>query len=209
MKQIAVLNYGLGNVRSVSNALAGVGAKAYLTDDPRTIQVADALVIPGVGAFPKGMECLISSGLNEEILNYALSGRPILGICLGMQLLFKSGNEFVSTKGLGLIDGDVSKIPLAPHIGRLPHICWSEVNPTCHGAETIFKSGKGQKNKFYFVHSFAATAVPTESIGATVRYCGLEIIAAVQKGNIWGTQFHPEKSGRNGLELLRGFVESG
>ncbi|MDP2240453.1 MAG: imidazole glycerol phosphate synthase subunit HisH [Burkholderiales bacterium] len=208
MKNIVVLDYGLGNVRSVSNALRAIGASAEVSHDEATILRADGLIIPGVGAFPHGMANLVESGLIPVIRKYIESGRPVLGICLGMQLLFEKGTEFFSTDGLGLIPGTVSIIPILPNEGRLPHIAWTTIRPSEQGRETMFDGFSDKEMRFYFLHSYAATGVKTENLSATVSYLGHDIVAAVQNGNVWGTQFHPEKSGPSGLRVLQNIISS-
>lgn len=208
MKKIVVLNYGLGNVRSVGNAISAIGANADVSRDEHSIMQADGLIIPGVGAFPQGMANLIESGLVEVIRKYIDSGRPVLGICLGMQLLFDKGTEFVPTDGLGLISGSVDIIPVSPEVGRLPHIAWSAICPTEQGRQKMFAGLTDSEMRFYFVHSYAATGVKPDNISATVSYLGNNIVAAVQSGNVWGTQFHPEKSGPSGLHLLKNFINT-
>jgi glutamine amidotransferase len=208
MKKILVLGYGLGNVRSVGNALRAIGANADVSHDEQTIMQADGLVVPGVGAFPQGMANLVRSGLVEVIRKYIDSGRPVLGICLGMQLLFDKGTEFIPTDGLGLIPGSVDIIPVAPGEGRLPHIAWSAICPTEQGRQTMFAGLSDNEMRFYFVHSYAATGVKPDNLSATVSYLGNKIVAAMQSGNVWGTQFHPEKSGPSGLHLLKNFISN-
>lgn len=208
MKKIAVLGYGLGNVRSVGNALRAIGADADVSHDEHTVMRADGLVIPGVGAFPQGMANLVESGLVGVIRKYIDSGRPVLGICLGMQLLFDKGTEFVPTEGLGLIPGSVDIIPVAPGESRLPHIAWSAVCPTEQGRQKLFAGLSDSEMRFYFVHSYAAKGVSLDNLSATVSYLGNKIVAAVQSGNVWGTQFHPEKSGPSGLHLLKNFIDN-
>lgn len=208
MKKIVVLNYGLGNVRSVGNALRAIGASADVSHDERTIMQADGLIIPGVGAFPHGMANLVESGLVGVIRKYIDSGRPVLGICLGMQLLFDKGTEFAPTDGLGLITGSVDIIPVSPDVGRLPHIAWSTICPTEQGRQKMLEGLTDSEMRFYFVHSYAATGVKSDNISATVSYLGNNIVAAVQSGNVWGTQFHPEKSGPSGLHLLKNFINN-
>lgn len=208
MKKIVVLNYGLGNVRSVGNALCAIGASADVSHDEDAIMNSDGLVIPGVGAFPHGMANLVESGLVGLIQKYIDSDRPVLGICLGMQLLFDKGTEFVPTDGLGLITGSVDIIPVSPDVGRLPHIAWSTICPTEQGRQKMFAGLTDSEMRFYFVHSYAATGVKPDNISATVSYLGKNIVAAVQRGNVWGTQFHPEKSGPSGLHLLKNFINN-
>jgi glutamine amidotransferase len=209
MKRIVVLNYGLGNVRSVSNALRAVGAEASVSCNEREIAQADGLIIPGVGAFPHGMANLTKSGLIEVIHKYIDSGRPVLGICLGMQLLFEKGAEYQMTQGLSLISGSVEIIPVKPEEGRLPHIAWSTIYPADIARQTMFAGLTDCEMRFYFVHSYAAMGVKLENLSATVKYMDRDVVAAVQKNNIWGTQFHPEKSGPSGLQVLRNFVRYG
>lgn len=206
MKKIVILNYGLGNVRSVSNALRAIGTEAEVTSDEHAIAQSDGLIIPGVGAFPHGMANLTESGLIEVIHKYIDSERPVLGICLGMQLLFERGTEYQMTQGLSMICGSVEIIPVKSEEGRLPHIAWSMIKPTEIGRQTMFAGMSDKEMRFYFVHSYAATKVQAQDISATVDYMGHEIVAAVQKKNVWGTQFHPEKSGPSGLWVLRNFI---
>lgn len=208
MKKIVVLSYGLGNVRSVGNALRAIGANVDVSHDEHSIMQADGLIIPGVGAFPHGMANLVESGLVGVIRKYIDSGRPVLGICLGMQLLFDKGTEFVPTDGLGLITGSVDIIPVSPDVGRLPHIAWSTICPTEQGRQKMFAGLTDSEMRFYFVHSYAATGVKPDNISATVPYLGNNIVAAVQSSNVWGTQFHPEKSGPSGLHLLKNFINN-
>ena len=208
MKKIAILNYGLGNVRSVCNAVVTCGAEAEISFDKNCIMTSDGLILPGVGAFPQGMSNLLNGGLDEVIREYIATGRPVLGICLGMQLLFDRSMEFIETKGLGLINGSVEIIPIHPHIGRLPHIAWSEVTPSEEGRQKMFEGLSENEMRMYFVHSYTATSVSLNNISATVSYFGNKIVAAVHSGNIWGTQFHPEKSGPNGLHLLKNFIKN-
>jgi glutamine amidotransferase len=208
MKKVVVLDYGLGNVRSVSNALRAIGTEAEVTCDELAIAQADGLIIPGVGAFPHGMGNLTKSGLIEVIHKYIDSGRPVLGICLGMQLLFEKGTEYQKTQGLSLISGSVEIIPVKPEEGRLPHIAWSTIKPTEMWRQTMFAGMPDKEMRFYFVHSYAATGVQAQDISATVDYMGCEIVAAVQRKNVWGTQFHPEKSGPPGLRVLQNFISN-
>jgi len=207
MKKIIVLNYGLGNVRSVSNALQAIGVSSEISRDKQVILQADALIIPGVGAFPQGMSNLAQFGLIEVINQYINFGGPVLGICLGMQLLFERGSEYNISQGLSHLSGSVEIIPVKSEEGRLPHIAWSSINPSELGRKTMFAGLADNKLRFYFVHSYAATQIDTKNLSATVNYLGHEIVAAVQKENVWGTQFHPEKSGPSGLHVLQNFIK--
>jgi glutamine amidotransferase len=206
MKKIVVLDYGMGNVRSVANALRRIGAEPEVSRDPDTLERADALVIPGVGAFPRAMENLAGADLLARIHEFVASGRPVLGICIGMQILFDHGLEYGDTPGLGLIGGAVEKIPVAPEEGRLPHIAWSTVTATELGRSGLLAGLTEKEMRFYFVHSYSATGVDESDLVATAEYLGHRITAAVQRGNVYGTQFHPEKSGPSGLRVLANFV---
>lgn len=205
-KKIVVLDYSLGNVRSVSNALRLIGASSSVTRDLAEIERCDGLIIPGVGAFPRAMQNLREMGLIDPIRDFMRSGRPLLGICLGMQILFDDGTEFEATKGLGLIPGRVDRIPVSPSEGRLPHIAWSLVRLQAQAGRQLFAGMDAEQLRFYFVHSFAATQVPPEYVTGTVDYLGHEIVAAVCRDNVYGTQFHPEKSAASGLQILGNFV---
>jgi len=206
VKRIVILSYGLGNIRSVSNAFRSIGVNAEISLDKNFIMSAHGLVIPGVGSFPHGMASLIKLGLIDVIQNYVASGRPVLGICLGMQMLFNRGSEFLKTDGLGLISGSVDQIKITQNNGRLPHIAWSKISPTNLGRKKMFAGMSDEEMRFYFVHSYAANGVSEENVSAIVPYLGINIVAAVESGNIWGTQFHPEKSGLNGLHILKNFL---
>lgn len=205
-KKIAILNYGLGNIRSVNNAVVANGAIPIITDQEHEIMSADGLIVPGVGAFPRAMEYLERTGLDDVIRRYVNSGKGILGICLGMQILFENGDEYEPTDGLSLIPGNVCKISTKLNKERLPHIKWSHVD--LHEHSNLMFSNIAMGTRFYFVHSYAAINVPCEFVAATVNYGSSEIIAAVVRDNIWGTQFHPEKSGPQGLSLLNNFIKN-
>lgn len=206
MKQIAILDYGLGNIRSVSNAFSLVGAEPLVSRERAVIDECAGLVIPGVGAFGMAMTNLASRGLVDLVHGYVRSGRPVLGICLGMQILFDSGTEFGLASGLGILPGQVNRIPVGAGEGRLPHIAWTRVRPSEQGAATLFEGLVPDLLKFYFVHSFAPAAVPAQVVAATATYCGHEFVAAALRENVWATQFHPEKSGPSGLSLISNFV---
>jgi imidazole glycerol-phosphate synthase subunit HisH len=205
-KKIAILNYGLGNVRSVNNALLTLGATPQITSDENEIMQSSGLIIPGVGAFPQAMTNLSALGIQDVIYRFIKTGRPVFGICLGMQLLFEKSYEFGVTNGLGLIPGKVEKIPVLPSEGRLPHIRWSFVTPSEEASKTMFRNLSKDEMRFYFVHSYAATGVSQNHLAATVSYLSHNMVAAVQSENIWGAQFHPEKSGRSGLQLIENFI---
>jgi glutamine amidotransferase len=197
---VALLNYGMGNLTSATMALEHVGASVELTNDHDRVRAADAVVLPGVGAFPKAMEAVNRLGLDELIRERHESGVPIIGICLGMQLLFESSSELGGSVGIGLVKGVVE--PLDAQGLKVPQIGWNEVE---------FREGKqlgkglGGAAAMYHVHSFAVKPADPAVIAGTATY-GTEFVSAIEDGNLFGVQFHPEKSSRDGLALLRNFV---
>jgi glutamine amidotransferase len=201
MTTIAVVDYGMGNRRSVEKALEHVGARALITRAPATLEQADALVLPGVGAFPHGMRNLTERGLDERIRAAAAAGTPVLGICLGMQLLFQRSLEHELTDGLGLLAGEVS--PLDAGGLRIPHIGWNDVRFERPSPLTAGLPDEGCA--FYHVHSLAARPDDPADVVATTEY-GERFATVVGHGNVFGVQFHPEKSSRDGLALLSNFV---
>ena len=200
---IAIIDYGLGNLFSLQSSLNAIGAESVVTDDPETIRRADRLILPGVGAFRDAAARLKESGLDRLIWEEAQSGKLLLGICLGMQLLFDESLEFGRYPGLGLIRGTVAPIPVPDKkLYKLPQIGWNALHLT--KAHPLF-AGIREGDHVYFVHSYHGTDCEEDTI-ATTEY-GTEVTAAVAKENIWGTQFHPEKSGQVGLSILRAFTE--
>jgi glutamine amidotransferase len=206
MNRICVLDYGVGNLRSVSNAIAAAGAEAVVSSDPAVALAADGMVVPGVGAFPHVLGRLRDSGLDKVVTAAVSRGSPVLGICVGMQLLFEKGLEFEPVPGLGFFQGTVERIvePASPI--RLPHIAWTVVKADSAVSGMMFSGIPEIDRRFYFLHSFAASGVPEEFVAARARYEGQDIVAAVRRDRLWGTQFHPEKSGAAGLQLLRNFI---
>jgi len=203
--KVGVLDFGVGNITSIINALGAVGANPIRATTPDLVAKSTHLVLPGVGAFSSGMRRLRESGLTESLLSHVNSlNRPILGICLGMQMLTNVSYEFGSYAGLGLIRGHVEKLPNEAPVLDLPHIGWSEV--TYAPNMTLF-SGIDQLSDFYFLHSFHVSVEQNCRI-ATARH-GINFVAALEVDNIFGTQFHPEKSQTNGLRLLKNFVNAG
>jgi imidazole glycerol-phosphate synthase subunit HisH len=199
---IAIVDYRMGNRRSVQKALEHVGARADITADPVALRDADALVLPGVGAFPQGMRNLRELGLDEQIRAAAQAGTPVLGICLGMQLLFGRSDEHEPTDGLGLIPGQVSRLRTSGL--RIPHIGWSEVTFERPSPLTAGLPSGGAA--FYHVHSLAARPRDAADIVGSTEY-GERFATIVVRRNVYGVQFHPEKSSGDGLTLLRNFVE--
>ena len=194
---IAVLDYGIGNLRSAEKALEHVGAVAVLTADADEIAQADAVVLPGVGAFGRCREALAKTGLDEAALNAVASGRPFLGICVGMQLLYDSSEESPGIAGLGVFAGTVRR--LQPGV-KQPQMQWNQLS--LMNDSPLFE-GLGENPWMYFVHSFAAE--PSQYLLATCEYGG-SVVAAAQRELVFATQFHPEKSGQAGLAVLRNFV---
>ena len=189
---LAIVDYKAGNLTSVRNAFAALGVEAQVTRDPAVIRAAERVVFPGVGAAGSAMANLRALGLEEAVRGAATSGRPFLGICLGMQILFEHSEEDGGVDTLGILPGRVRRFPDVPGF-KVPEIGWNQVRIKDGGA----KDGL----EYYFVHSYYAEVVP-ETVGFT-EYAGVTFTALVKKGNLWACQFHPEKSGRVGLELLK------
>ena len=198
---IAIVDYGMGNRRSVEKALEHVGAGPRLTADHDTIRAADGVVVPGVGAFPEAMRRLSAAGLNALIRERAEAGVPVLGLCLGMQLLFEASDEHEGAAGLGLLPGRVTALR-AP---RVPHIGWNLVTFERPSALT---EGLGDAAAFYHVHSLAPEPAAEDDVVGRGEY-GERFVSIVERGNVMGVQFHPEKSSRDGLALLRNFAKAG
>jgi imidazole glycerol-phosphate synthase subunit HisH len=195
--RLAVLDYGIGNLRSAEKAFQHAGGDAVLTADPAVIDAADAVVLPGVGAFGRCREALAATGLDEVALGAIDSGRPFIGICVGMQLLFESSEESPGVPGLGVLPGSVRRLPDGV---KRPQMQWNQVDVV---VPSPLWDGLGDRPWMYFVHSYAADRSP-DTI-ATCDYGG-PVVAAVRRGNVVATQFHPEKSGRSGLALLGNVV---
>ena len=200
---IAIIDYGVGNLFSLCSSVKKIGAEAVVTSDPGVIAGADKLILPGVGAFGDAIAKLRSTGLDAVICRQARAGKPILGICLGMQMLFEKSYEYGEHKGLGLLKGSV--IPMEgkiPQNLKIPHIGWNALDFTRESK--LFRYIK-DGDFVYFVHSYYASGCQ-DSLIATAEY-GTELTAAVELGNVMGCQFHPEKSGDVGLDILRAFCE--
>lgn len=200
---IAIIDYGVGNLFSLRSSLDMIGAESVVTSDPETIRSADKILLPGVGAFEDAKRKLSESGLDKLILELVAGGKKIMGICLGMQMLFERSLEYGEHKGLGLLSGSV--IPMQGTIPtglQIPHIGWNRLNVVSE--HPVFKYTKNG-DYVYFVHSYYASGCE-DSLLATTDY-GINITAAVAKDNVAGMQFHPEKSGECGLNILRAFAE--
>jgi glutamine amidotransferase len=200
MTRIAILDYGMGNLRSVEKALAREGGEAEITSDRAAVEAADGVILPGVGAFPRAMERVRELALDELVAGRIEAGVPVLGICLGMQLLFESSVENEGSSGLALLGGVVA--PLEANGYKVPHIGWSPVHWE-HDSELT--AGLGRETPFYFVHSFAPRPATGGDVLGTAAY-GERFTCAVERPPLYGVQFHPEKSSSAGLGLLRNFI---
>ena len=201
---IAIIDYGVGNLFSLCSSLKSIGAEAVVTPDPDAIRKADRIILPGVGAFADAAAKLRATGLDQVLMEEAAKGKPVMGICLGMQMLFEESHEYGVHKGLGLIPGRV--IPMAGYIPeglKIPHIGWNPL--ILKGDRHPLLKYVSEGDCVYFVHSYFASDCK-ESVIATAEY-GRELTAAVARGNVMGCQFHPEKSGKVGLNILKAFCE--
>ena len=199
---IAVLDYGIGNLRSAEKALQHLGVEAALTTDPAVAREAAGVVLPGVGAFGRCMEQLRESGLESVVHEAVEMGKPFLGICVGMQMLFDASEEAPGVKGLGIIAGEVRRLTVTGE--RLPHMGWNTLR--IRTGSKLF-DGIDDGSWLYFVHSYAPVPDDEAVVAATTDYGG-SVVAAVEQGRMWATQFHPEKSAANGLRLLKNFADA-
>ena len=200
---IAIIDYGVGNLFSLKSSLDMIGAESVITNDKETIKKADKIILPGVGAFRDARKKLSEDGLDKLVIEEVKNGKPIMGICLGMQMLFEKSYEYGEYEGLGLLKGSIK--PIADVIGdglSIPHIGW---NPLIIRKESPILKYVKEGECVYFVHSYYA-ADCDEAVIATTEY-GIDLTAAVARGNILGCQFHPEKSGEVGLQILKAFCE--
>ncbi len=198
---IAVIDYDAGNIKSVEKALQYLGQDVRITRNAEEILFADRVILPGVGAFGDAMEKLSSYGLIDVIKEYTESGKPFLGICLGLQLIFDESEESPGVRGLGLVPGRIRRIPEGP--GRkVPHIGWNDIKTS---PDSLLFRGIPDGSYVYFVHSYYLDAADKSVVAATTEY-GVKIDAAVEAGNIFACQFHPEKSSKVGLSILKNFL---
>lgn len=212
MKQVVVVDFGAGNLLSVCRAFRHLDVEVVLATTPEAVLAAGRLVLPGVGAFGACMSHLRASGLDEPVKVFAASGKPLLGVCVGMQMLFDASEEFGEHPGLGLVPGRVVPVPPKgadgrPH--RIPHVGWNRIQPvegrTWAGTPlAAVRPGEA----VYFVHSFMGMPADPADVLAVADYDGVPLVAAVRRGNLTGCQFHPEKSGPNGLRILGGFLDT-
>lgn len=206
--KIVIIDYDVGNVRSIINALKKVGVDTILSNDKDEIMSSDGVILPGVGAFAHGMENLNKYNLVKTIIEYTNTNKPLLGICLGMQMLLDESEEFKNTKGLGLISGKVVKLPVKnSSYEKLPHVSWNEIKEqNINWNDTILDKVE-QQSDMYFVHSFIASPTNQNEILSTTKYSDYKFCSSVKKGNIYGCQFHPEKSGEIGLKIIENFIK--
>jgi len=209
-KNVVIIDYGVGNLLSVMRSVEVCGANPILTNCPDKISNAERLILPGVGAFSDGMKGLLEKNLIAPIKDYVQKGRPFLGICLGMQMILDESHEFGVTKGLGLIPGKVLSIPNKSPDGinfKIPHIGWSSIRPYMESKDwknTILHNTV-KEDSVYFVHSFFAVPNKNEHTLASCNYAGRDLCAVINNENIYGCQFHPEKSGEVGIDILNSF----
>lgn len=210
-RKVTVIDYGVGNILSVTRALQQFGADVSIASSDSEIRKSTRVVLPGVGAFPNAMKSLSRLNLVDTIVEMSGSGKPVLGICLGMQLLFDESYEQSPTTGLCLIPGYVEKIQSEDSLEKIikvPHIGWSEINRPAEDKkwENTILQNVEEGASAYFVHSYGCNPREKDDVLAVTEYCNLEIIAAVQRDNVIGCQFHPEKSGETGLKILESFM---
>ncbi len=199
---IAIIDYGAGNIQSVAKALRHIGCDCTVTKNKEEILASDGAVLPGVGSFGDTVDTMNAYGIKETVKEYIAGGKPFLGICLGMQLLFPESEESPGAEGLGIFEGTITKIPNGDGL-KIPHMGWNSltINP-----QSRLLKGIGEEPYVYFVHSYYLTAKDRDLVAARTEY-GVTIDAAVEKGNVFATQFHPEKSGETGLKILRNFAK--
>lgn len=208
MKKVTIIDYGMGNIFSVASAFEHAGAEVQLSSKPEDIAKAERLILPGVGAFADGMQELNNRNLIPAIYKFVTGDKPMLGICLGMQMLFDSTEEFGIHDGLGIIGGNVRVIPEQKRDGsrrKIPHIGWNKILPAQSSDPLI--SGINPEFYYYFVHSFSAVPQSPEVLIADCDYEGYKIAALVRKNMVWGSQFHPEKSSNCGIEIIKNFLK--
>jgi glutamine amidotransferase len=209
-KRIVILDYGMGNLYSISQALIHFGFSPILSNNAQEIENADYLILPGVGAFEGAMKQLDKLNLISLINEHVKDGKPLMGICLGMQLLFDNSYEFGEFNGLGLTKGDVIRFPMEDAVGnklRIPHIGWNTLNEGSKKWSSTPLKDFPNNGMMYFVHSYYSRPSNEDDVLATSNYCGVEFCSAVQRDNIFGFQAHPEKSGELGLSVYKNFIE--
>jgi imidazole glycerol-phosphate synthase subunit HisH len=205
--KIAIIDYGLSNLYSISKALKRFTDHAFITDELSELESADAAVLPGVGAFAEGMKGLKKRGLIDSIKEFANSGKPVLGICLGAQLLLSKGYEFGTYDGLDIIPGEVVEFPKLKN-AKIPQIGWNEIYAGENKWEETVLDTTHQNAKMYFVHSYVLKPQNDKNVLTLSEYGGYEFCSTVRAGNVYGCQYHPEKSGEEGLNFIENFVHN-
>lgn len=205
MKKIALIDYGMGNLRSVQRALEAAGADVTLVSDPKEAEGASALVFPGQGAIVDAMRQLEKTGFDVFIKNWIAEDKPFMGICLGLQLLFEHSEEG-NTKGLGIFRGKVKRFPENPEL-KVPHMGWNTISINGNNAGALAGNLRSEGESFYFVHSYYVETPESEIIWSISDY-GLKFVSGIRRGNVFAVQFHPEKSQSKGIALYRNFLES-
>jgi len=202
-KKVYILNYGLNNIRSLYSALVKIEAKPIIINSWREIKESTYLILPGVGAFSKGIDNLKKLGFYDEILNHKIKNRPLLGICLGMQMLFEKSEEFGNHKGIGLIKGKVQRLPNEPKM-KLPNVGWYNLNIK----QDRITLNMDNNDKFYFNHGYYCKPYDNNIVLSNSMYGDFEFCSSFHDGQVMGTQFHPEKSGEKGLNFLKIFINN-
>jgi glutamine amidotransferase len=203
--RVSIVDYDMGNIHSIINAVYSQGCDAELVSTPKQISESSMLILPGVGAYRDAMNKLRSKDLDSALREYVASGKPLLGICLGMQLLFQRSEENDGVDGLGLLEGSVKRFPAVDNYS-IPQIQWNHVVAPPSGK--MFH-GISENEYFYFLHSYFVSTSRKYSLIAKTTYCGIPFCSAIEAGNVWGAQFHPEKSARPGLKIIRNFLTQG
>lgn len=205
---IVVIDYGIGNIKSIKNAFAELSVEVILSREKEVILGADGVILPGVGAFSHGMNNLIKYNLDDIIKEYVKTNKPLLGICLGMQMMMEESVEFGITKGLGLVKGKVIKLPVDQSKKvKLPHISWNEIRDKNVNWQNTILEEVPKESDMYFVHTFVAKPDHDENILSVTEYANVEFCSSIKKDNIYGCQFHPEKSATIGLSIIKNFIK--
>jgi glutamine amidotransferase len=205
---VTIVDYGLGNLFSVARAVRAADAEVEITSDPDAVRAADRLILPGVGAFRDGMAGLLARDLVEPVVEFARRGSPLLGICLGMQLLMTEGTEFGEAKGLGLVPGRVVTFGAdgAPVTGKIPHVGWSKLSPAAPWTGSVLEAVE-PGSSVYFSHSYFPAPSEPALVLATATHAGIQFCSFIRRDNVQASQFHPDMSGTVGLAIIRAFVE--
>ncbi len=205
MNYVAVINIGINNLKSIIGAVNYFGYKTIVTNKKEKIMNSSALILPGVGSYPAGMQKLKKTGLDIIIKKYFKQEKPILAVCLGFQMLFKSSDEFKYTKGLGFLSGRVKSLKTLKTKKMIPNLGWSKINFKKKKNNSLF-TGVNSNSSLYFIHSYFVETTNKEYITSTIDFEKKKIISSIQYKNLYGVQFHPEKSGHNGLKIIKNFL---